>query len=491
MRTYYSRILFILGVMIFTSCSQNEVLNSLPAKQLCVQTRNFISSSEEEDYKVSNQMLWDYLRLVKKADKVENTLPLIREGDTLAYCVQYTQGWDVISGDQRLSPTMMTSDNGEFETSASGIYDSSVEGLLSYIKSIRNSNNTEKNSIWSFLKPKVRCENLATYSTNDNEGYVVGMWIPEDTIYEENTIKIPHILETQWWQDTPWNQYTPLKIDTLGNLVNAKVGCNVVAVAQIIYSFRKNNPRDCILPTALRPLKDVSELPDISTFTTGIWKEMAESMNSAEGMDYTAAYLAYLGQNIMGVTYGAESTVVDMSDLRSALNWAKLSYTESSSYSFSTVLAYVRNGSPVCIHSLMESNSATEGKTNVHYFLIDRYKIESNDIKMHCRWNDSYKVSEEEYNSNPPELFVPNGEDEMDITLSQETRTYFGMKWGNTYCTKDDVFYLVRTQTAASFDEAGEIPPTDHIYTPYWSSPLGTTGAVRNMVYNFAEKVSE
>ena len=278
--------------------------------------------------------------------------------------------------------------------------------------------------------------------------------------------------------------YTPYLADQNGSIANAKVGCNVVAAAQIIYAFRKNNPRDNVeVPYYAEPTMGQTLFSTEKSKT--MWSEMAETMQNT-GTDKTSLFLAFLGHEIMDVDYGLNSTGVDLADLDTAFYWAKIEKTVSSTYSLPIIMAYLNLGSPILMHSYV-GRTQQNGVNNVHYYLIDRYRINSNRVVMNMRWNESYKVSAEEYFSNPPEMFQPNGEDEMQLVISEYEGTLLGMKWGASNAANDDVFYLARTQTSGTTDDTGYVPPTDIIYDPYWSSPLGTLGSVRNMIYDFRE----
>ena len=103
-----------LGLFLFASCSQDEVLNEV-VETATVSTRSTEDSVvSNNDYKVDYTLLQKYLKLTKKDADVQAITPLVREGDTLAYGVQYTQGWDFIAADQRLTPVMAYSKVGFF-----------------------------------------------------------------------------------------------------------------------------------------------------------------------------------------------------------------------------------------------------------------------------------------------------------------------------------------------------------------------------------------
>ena len=447
-----------LGLFLFASCSQDEVLNEV-AKTATVSTRSTEEAVTGNDYKVDYLLLQKYLKLTKKDVNVQSVTPFVREGDTLAYCVQYTQGWDVISGDQRLSPTMMASDNGVFSESILG-----VEELLEYIISLRTTTEGEKNTVWDFLTEKSLSN--TTFSTRTNK-YTVGMWRAQDTIYESNSEVIQHIITTQWGQSYPWNEYTPLD-----NGEYTPTGCVANAVGQVIYHYRKDNPYREI-PTVVDTVMNGNT--KFSNYTLSGWDLMEKDTWQI------AKFLAYIGDDIMGLTYQKDNTTGYPSDVIEALNYFGFTYTKTTAYNFSTILSSLQSNHPIIIFSTIKDEESG------HAFIVDRYKIQTDEIYLNCVWDPNYVVSEEEYYANPPEMFIEtaDGGDKVFI-LKQMEDTYWGMNWGWNG-TDNDVFYAARHYVAPFEDEAGSSPGMDVIYTVSWPAGGYTMNGVTSMFYNIID----
>ena len=135
-------------ILMFVSCTSHyeEEINQVMEQQSVPLTRVSDSGQDNVVYKVDSRLLAKYLRLSGKSEQQHTVTPLVDDGDTLAYCVQYDDGWDIISGDKRCAPVMITSDSG-----ICNIHDYDIQGLLDYIKDIKHSNTGEVISTWGFL----------------------------------------------------------------------------------------------------------------------------------------------------------------------------------------------------------------------------------------------------------------------------------------------------------------------------------------------------
>ena len=468
------------GILMFASCSSHYDEIDEVVDQSVILTKSIEDmSSVCENYKVDSKLLRKYMRLSGKSKKEHYITPIVDGDDTLAYCVQYNEGWNIISGDKRCAPVMITSDSGNCNTS-----DYDIQGLLDYIKGIGSCNSGEIISTWGFLSNNESVVQK-TRAGGSPESFTVGMWRAIDTILIDEITEIPHIIQAQWSQSAPWNMFTPYV-----NNQNSPVGCSVVAAGQILHHYRKSNAMNVQFPTIGWPGTGTTTFPDKDTpgaMDALRWSTMAVSM-ADYNYDYTALMLAYLGQEIMHVGYGDTSTVVTIDGVEDAFEWGKLNYEEYIGYDWDEVYYSLLKGSPVCIYTAMECNP----DTNKHVYIIDRYRVEETYYSINCWWDPDYVVSEEEYYSHDPARFIEtaSGDKEKEFVESRIVYTYWGMNWGYAIPSYDSRFYMSRSYNQGGRDEAGIIPSSDHINPTFWDTPIGRTGNVQKIFYNFENKVN-
>lgn len=84
---------FMLGILMFVSCTSHyeEEINQVMEQQSVPLTRASDSLQDDVDYKVDSRLLAKYLRLSGKSMRQHSVIPLVEDGDTLAYCIQYEE----------------------------------------------------------------------------------------------------------------------------------------------------------------------------------------------------------------------------------------------------------------------------------------------------------------------------------------------------------------------------------------------------------------
>lgn len=467
-------------ILMFVSCTSHyeEEINEVMEQQSVPLTRASDSLQDDGDYNVDSRLLAKYLRLSGKSMRQHSVIPLVEDGDTLAYCIQYEDGWDIISGDKRCAPVMITSDSG-----ICNIHDYDIQGLLDYIKDIKHSNTGEVISTWGFLSNEKGSDSTTpiTRAGGSPESFTVGMWRAIDTVLVDEVTQIPHIIQAFWSQSSPWNMFTPYI-----NGQKSSVGCSVVAAGQIIHHFRKNNAMGVVFPVEAEADNGSSNY-NVDNMNALRWSTMALSMMD-ENYDQTALMLGYLGQEIMDVVYGIGSTGISVGGVEEAFDWGQLDYDEYNGYDWDAIHYSLLEGSPVCVYTKMK----IEPNTNKHVYIIDRYRKEETYYAINCWWDPDYVVSEEEYYSHDPERFIEtaSGDKEKEFVQSRIVYTYWGMNWGYANSSYDSRFYMSRSYNQGGRDEAGIIPSSDHINATFWDTPIGQTGDVQKIFYNFENKLN-
>ena len=469
------------GIFLFISCTQDEILNH--AVEQPVATRSVEETAQVDDYKVNNQLLQKYLKSIKKDTDVKSITPLIREGNTLAYAVQYSQGWDVVSGDKRLPPVMVKSEVDTFDINTSGVLP-----LLNYIENFQSNATGEILKVWSVLEPK---QTSYAMSRSLNDKMTVGMWRPviesegdagdEDAGYSFDTdyTDTGHLIKTTWWQRAPWDEFTPY--------INGKtpVGCEAVAIGQIIYFFRENNPREVTFPSNSY-LSMTTGLP-VFEANTNDWSLIAKVSSDYDKISKTAAFLSYLGStHIMDLTCTTAATSGGIPNMIVGLDSFKIDTDILNGYSYSTIVSNIYRGLPVGVVSMLKNS------TSRHAYIIDRIMTATERRYKQYYWDPDYVVSEEEFYRNPAEMFEEPSEDPNKGTIYKEIdesyveMVYFGMNWGLFNGTSNNNLYLAKYDTYG-----GQTTYLD----PYWqygstSEGVGveTTSTVTTLFHNLREK---
>ncbi|MBQ8224873.1 MAG: C10 family peptidase [Bacteroides sp.] len=452
-----------LGLFLFASCSQDEVLNEV-AKTATVSTRVTETSSTAIDYKVSLRLLQSYLDFAKKNVEVQSIIPLVREGDTLAYAVQYSQGWDIIAADQRLTPIMVTSAEGTIPQPLTA----PIEGLLEYIQKIRLGTDSLKSGMWRILSPMP----LKTRALTRGDEYSAGMWVKKDSTYDGETTLIDHLMSTKWGQGKPWNKYAPRK-----NYERTLLGCTTVALGQMIKYFCEKGTITCSIPQTATIVEGASSTAAFLNESENWWINLPDYWYEAD-TTRVAAFLAKLGTQ-MGVSWGTSATSGTIYNIIAGLDSYDIAYTRQDSYNFNTLYAYVSSNTPVLICA------------NNHAFVVDRYKLEHTKVYYTYEWDPNHVATEWEKQHYSLDMFEAPDDKEGSTTKIVEKTVmkdyYIGMNWGWNGID-DNILYSARHYVAPFIDEAGESPGMNAIYDPYWETSAGTFDTVKHMLYNFREK---
>jgi len=464
-------LIFSITLIAFASCSEDDIFNDKLAETNTLSVQK-VAPATISDYNVTPSILAKYLN-VKNKNKRYSFTPLIENGDTLAYYVKYDVGWEIIAADKRLSPVITKSDKGELDTTH--IDGQQISGILQYLKTLKHSNDTSVNGIWQFFEePKAKNRIMP-------RGMGQGMWIPQDTTYVSYTTGRSKIVDTEWGQNYPWNQYTKI-IDER----NAVVGCGPVAAGQVIYFFRENNPQDCQVPASAKYVA-TNPLPVYSDFSTEPWGKMAKNVSFVDYPNYTAIFLGYLGKQ-MEVKYGLDGTSTIPIKIGFALSDYKLTYSKKDSYDFHTIYANLRSNQPVILCADTKDNIGT------HAFIANGYTTESDGIKVSYIWDPEHRITEWEFDHYDESMFLQDasGNEYKEEEFILTENVYFRMNWGYAGY-EDNRFYNVAYKTSSMYEVDGKINVdyNETIYSPYWicGKYQTSTGEYKDIVYNRVYKM--
>lgn len=459
-----SKFLFLLSLWLLVSCDDADSFGNVTYEDN-KQEVLMNSNGRDINYNLSSETVLNYLSKKGKS-AIAVFKPLIDGGDTLAFYVEYERGWEIIVADKRLSPIIMKADSGRIDFS---VKDLQVEAMLRYIKNVKNRSDGVINRVWDLFEAPSLLNKVKT------RGDGQGMWIAQDTIIEEYTESLPRIVTTQWGQLSPWNSFTKIEDGE-----KCCVGCVPVAAGQVIYHFRKNNPRDCQVPTsACYP--EGSEYPQFLTFSVAGWSNMAETVNSLNGHNYTAMFLGKIGID-MGASFGLTATSASDVQLGNSLREYKLKFDKAKSYNFESIYSNLKNEKPVIVCAKSSSGGA-------HAFIINGYAKECVRARISYIWDPEHHVTEWEFNHYDQSMFMNDkGTDTKEEEINMSENVYFKMNWGYSgYC--DNRFYNV-SYTNFAFIEDGTIVREYNsvVYAPYWACGDVIYNSVKHIFYNIQEE---
>lgn len=483
-----------------TACSNDDLIEEteLVSETQIEHPHRIMANLNLKDYNVNIDMVKGYLRLTKRIDDMRSITPLTIDQDTLAWAVQYQKGWQVLSGDSRMAPVMISCEEGNFDLKELSSNTNSLNGLLYFIRDTHYGTDTIKDRLWEFLE-------TSELSTSPKKGphriggeiATRGMWVEQDTYYESTLTTIPHVIQTNWNQGSiiEWNFYNgPYDYNMYYNAFtmtfdgkHSPAGCTAVAAGQIIYHYRKNNPRNISLPQDGYVYGDNTP-PVLYNYSTNAWSLIETPYSPDGGVKYTALFLSWLG-NMMNLEYHLSGTEGSRQKTIHAFDSCKLDFNETTGYNYYTISSELSNGRPIYIVAGAENSGDT-----THAFIIDSKKIYEEFAYVSYLWDNDYEVSWEEYNRLDPWRFeMPDEYDPYEnnevycehiITHSQDIS--FAMNWGGN-SIYNNLYYNVYHYISDFIDEAGYYPPVINVYQPYWAAIHHNFDSVRYFFHHFRE----
>ena len=481
---------FIVLLMFFQSCS---VEKSITPKDNKIFSLPIFNENVKNDYLVSVDVLKEYLSVTKKLQNVDSIIPLVSENDTLVYFVKYKKGWDVIPADIRVESVLASSNNDQGIIIEDDYLRNKFIGILEHMKLVKNNDDAPVSRLWSYLQLRVLSRScISTESTKSPRGVVSGMWVEvlEEPQYEVEEYVGPHIVTTSWTQDSIWNQSMPTGYRTAQG--HYLVGCGPIAVGQIIYHYRKNNSRNIAIPQTANLSLETEEFPEFLNFSSAQWGALALNAGYNHTMiNNTSVFLSYLAQQ-MDVQLTQDGTLTVVDNLGFALDSYGLQFNTSNSYVCDEIIQNLYNRQPVVVVSEWYRGDV---RLLNHAYIIDRYRAHNIMCTTTYRWIRNCQPTDWELQTLPQWRFdetLADGNETIDITISNVEDTYIGMNWGSSN-TFDD-FYLVKSYASESEDEAGIVPSIEIIYEPIWSIETYIYGNdlcaknIHKVIYDIREK---
>ena len=269
---------------------------------------------ESRNNQVTQNDVLSYITSIKgvsatKASEV-SIEPILNGRDTVMYLLNYEDGWELLSGDYRLSHTLMKSNNGSVsvsELSANPDLREFMNRLKDGISSIMHND--------SFESPE---EARDTWEKILSRGGIeprelIEVLVSVDTVTLSDKYQ-DHLMVTSWGQGSPWNQYAPFRDSTRTS--RCLTGCVPVAAAQVLYYLHNfigvpvnsygTASCNAYVPQPLNSLTLTSADVSFSNYGNH-WGEMPLSNSTTTGADKVSALMVWLGY-LYQATYRYSST---------------------------------------------------------------------------------------------------------------------------------------------------------------------------------------
>ena len=391
--------------------------------------------------------------------------PFVQDGDTLMYVVQYADGFEIYSAKMCTEMVLFSSETGKFDMKDPNMPEALRILITSTAEEVRQmaiaypdyinpswgapsltQEEIEKGEIkidWE----KIAKFNATPYSVNGNEDSTgpgdnkgekgEGGWVLIKTEeVSDNTSDSKKLIETKWYQSTPWNYYAKERIDKNGNKVLCPAGCTPVAVGQYMYfTHYKNGVPKTTVSGAYWDNKKGDYIFTGESET--IWDTMARNVYE-ESTDSVALFLGYLGRE-MKTDYQIDGSGTYDSDQLNFLNKIYDNKFYKTSFDFDEVKRILMKGYPI-LCSALSLDPKNPKKEIGHSFLIDQYRRRSVKTRYYYGWEGPYGEMGEDTNAYDEEGNVTDWGITFEADRTVETY-WISMNWGGESYYFDILFY--------------------------------------------------
>ena len=379
---------------------------------LDVETRaeTYDGKALDQNYFVSEADLENYVRYRRSATKQPNlTVKEVKSygfdsSQTLFYILNYEKGWEVVSADKRVQPTLAYGDEGAFTMDcdnepmkfwmnilANGVLqtrqrtgDSAVATASTASKEESDKADDEEQNVafWNAISPTQQQNSRGggiqiptwgpLFPPSDSLGGEIVMrryFIPNAVVVENDISTSGNVLPTRWGQYYPWNNYCPYITGSTSSKVPA--GCTAVAGAQLLYYLYTAKGWEIQAPSYASCNGQIPNyVQTFSGFSTTPWGFMAlsEKDTNTARRQYSARLIAYLGF-LSNMDYDNDGSGASLEDLKAGLEEGYGISSTVSSFSTSMVCTAL-NSYPVVVSGYRDLF-----RKHGHTWLIDEYRV--------------------------------------------------------------------------------------------------------------------
>ena len=411
-------------------------------------TYYFVSDKDVESYIHFKKLLAES---EKREFEVREVVPLgLNDEATLAYLLNYNDGWEIIAADKRAQRVLATDEKGSFDMKeapeAVVAWIENLEMQVLYLRSCADRPEWASDETWSKMLESIDFwrainaeEDFIMEHMGDTRGHgglipdpipidsiiidpMIGHWVLSNIRYSTATVTSSHLISTHWHQLEDYNRYCPSKTIGTGN---APAGCGPVAVAQMEYFLHKKIGKPILCPSEIYCSANTSNVEFgvnmyISNTSSTLWSSMGT-------VDAAAKLIAGCGIK-QEVEYGDLESGTGSAKIRNNLTGDGLLYNYCM-YSDNIIKQSLYNGMPILIEALARENNTPTG----HVFIIDRYKGIA-DKYIYCY---EWVVDVPGNGTNMHPVY----KEEFEIDYESTEITQFGMNWGWTSSSYDNMWF--------------------------------------------------
>lgn len=301
--------------------------------------------------------------------------PILQDGDTVMYIVNYNDGWEVLSADKRAPVVLMTCDSGHLEEQE--LYQNEYQAEYVNMMKTAISDLGKSNDAYPISEDDSWNDIALLAGTDDTwtDWYLTGSTTLLDTLGYQD-----HLLTTHWGQSGKWNKKAPFTSSSKTN--HCYTGCVMVAGSQVLYylHYKLGSPLStytsssctAYIPDNVEYVRLNDNNITFSSIASSHWDLMplSQSENVPQvRFDYVSTLMSRLGY-LVSATYRIGGTSATTSDLISAFEEDfSIDATSNSQPDFSIVRNQIIQYKLPCIFAL--GNSSTGGG---HSVVADGYK---------------------------------------------------------------------------------------------------------------------
>lgn len=384
--------------------------------------------------------------------------PVMEDGDTLMYLVQYDEGWEIFSANLHSPMKLFSSETGNYQNDESAIPDQLrflIEQNGKVVREMANDSTLPVNKTWGpyAITDSQLANGKITSKTETNQRRTVSQQdLPPGTweLLRIETIKndrytSPKLILTKWGQEHPWNIYAKWTYtdNTYSTLIQCPAGCTPVAVSQYMYY---THHKDGYPVSTVSSAQRTSNLLDytFSGSSSDLWDSMALN-KSQNDSDQAALLIGKAGRDLHSsyTLWGTGTTIESCAAFLS--NVYGVTYTPEP-YSFDIVKQLIDNGYPVVSRATSSgdtSNGSTNYRDGKHTFIIDQYNT------VDCKYKYIYYLKRDPLPAGTIDRWMSDDLDEngnviqyayTNEVINDINYKEISMNWGwDGEC--DDVFY--------------------------------------------------
>lgn len=443
---------FLFILIVAFSCSRETLF---PESNSSMETKASIAfDSQEQDYSITETDITNYLKFKtllssNKGEEViiKSIIPFYSKSSSpLCYIVNYSEGWELIPSDKRAPYVLASSPVGNIDPQKipRELYSwiDSIAEKISALKQYKEKTDIHEQNMnfWKAVSSEQEFVNsifdhqvqTRVHGNPDIGPIIPGHWELVNSWTGWDIIEnIPHLTQTNWHQDSPYNLYSPLRNNNYPG--RAPAGCLAIAGAQLLYYYHYKNGNPEYAPSH----GTVSGIVNGGVHQS-FWGESSTIWDSMIAVPDSASYLIGSIGKAVHMHYGNFVSQAHMDSLiTSVMDSLSISSTGYSSYNKSAVIQSLRSGNPVLIRAGVNTSSNDYG----HIFLIDYYRK----FQRYTTFEYVYV-----YDIDPEEM-QPISPTRIEYEYHDTFSDWIGMNWGlggdyNQQVYSDDDSWTVASQ---------------------------------------------